>query len=244
MYRAQARGATLYGAELWGHSSVSTLVVTENRFLRQVMGLPASTPLISLRLDLGITPIEDEIALKPLTFWRRLWATPELAPYQADTNELLSYPGLVKRVPWFAHVKHECEKLGQPFMWSTPGDTCPSVPRALVPKTYCALKLGALQANHKLGSLTTQFLRVKDNYKLEIFLDDILPQAARKLYVQFRHGTLPVRAVTNKWAGQKEEGCPVCITQEETEMHVLFFCPGYQNARRYWLVQLCRNLGF
>ncbi|XP_078518868.1 uncharacterized protein LOC144784041 [Lissotriton helveticus] len=46
IYKAQARGATMYGAELWGHTPTRSLSVTENNFIRQIVALPPSTPLL------------------------------------------------------------------------------------------------------------------------------------------------------------------------------------------------------
>lgn len=78
IYKIQARGGALYGAELWGHSSCdNSLTLTKNDFLRRLLGLPKSTPLVALRLDLGVDPIKHITANRPPFFWRRLWSTSE-----------------------------------------------------------------------------------------------------------------------------------------------------------------------
>lgn len=87
IFKTQARGAVLYGAELWGHCSVGKLTRVENNFMCQIIGLPRSSPLVLLRMDLGIRPLADEVALRPLLFWHRLWATPELSEYREELRD-------------------------------------------------------------------------------------------------------------------------------------------------------------
>lgn len=92
IYKVQARG----GHALWGRivglfCSTSNLMKVENNFMRQLLGLPRSTPRVPLHLDLGMRPIEEELALRPLTFWRRLWVTPELSSYKAELKEIVTH---------------------------------------------------------------------------------------------------------------------------------------------------------
>ncbi|KAJ1125946.1 hypothetical protein NDU88_004359, partial [Pleurodeles waltl] len=55
IYKAQIRAAALYGAELWGsHRQMDTLQTKENNFLRHISRLGRGTPMLPLRLDLGL----------------------------------------------------------------------------------------------------------------------------------------------------------------------------------------------
>lgn len=115
IYKTQARGATLYGAELWGSSPSHILSVTENTFLRHLLSLPKSTPLTPLRMDLGIAPISDIIASRPLLFWRRLWSTPELVNYREELKDVMSILG-AGNLPWLSYIPNTCHLLGRTNM--------------------------------------------------------------------------------------------------------------------------------
>lgn len=212
IYKTQARGGALYGVELWGHtSSDNSLTLTENDFLRRLLGLPRSTPLLPLRLDLGVAPIKDIIANRPLFFWQRLWSTPELISYREELKDVLTILG-VGKMPWFSHIRHLCYKIGRPNLWNSPEESCPLISKKSLSLALKEHNQACLAQNSTLGVLTIRFLEVKHDYKLEQILDDIQPALAKKLYLQFRYGTLPLRASTNKWRGEHIPplGCPGC----------------------------------
>lgn len=109
----------------------------------------------------------------------------------------MSLPGLGK-IPWFLHIKDVCCRLGKPTLWSNPEEMCPVISRSELVRAYRLHKLADIQGDPALEHLTANFLRSKDEYLIESFLDNIQPTLARKLYIQFRIGTLPLCAFTNK----------------------------------------------
>lgn len=245
IFRSQARGGALYGAELWGHLKATPLALTENSFIRRLINLPQSTPLFPLRFDLGLAPISDIIANRPLFYWRRLWSTPELISFREELRDLLTILG-VGKIPWLWYVRQLCYALGRPDIWLSPEQTCPLISKNNLKQVLKDYRLAGLIQTSAIGSLTSRFLEAKVNYHLEHFMDQIQPLLAKKLYVQFRHGVLPVRDFTNKWlgAGLPPQGCPGCAASVESDLHVLLFCPFYSHARAKWIIQLCKNLGF
>lgn len=243
IFKAQARGATLYGAERWGHCSTSDLVKLENSFMRQIIGLPRSTPLVSLRMDLGMRPIDEEIALRPLTFWHRVWVTPELSSYKAELKELLPMLN-PRKIPWLSHIRDLFARLGKSDLWSTQELSCSLISRSDLVKLFRHSNLLSLQESAKEGRLTVEFLQVKEVYRKEHFLVVIHPPMARKLHLQFRLGNLPLAAHTSKWAPENPSACPACNSTAESKIHVLFFCHAYALPRKRWIIQLCKNLGF
>lgn len=124
----------------------------------------------------------------------------------------------------------------------TPEETCSSISKKTLQHAFKEHKLAQLTQNTNICTLTSRFLEVKQQYKLELALDNIQPFLAKK-FLQFRHGALPLRAFTNKWKGGPKLDCPGCESTEETELHVLLFCPAYRRSRSKWVLQLCRSLG-
>lgn len=242
IYKAQAQGASLYGAELWGHCSSQVFALSENAFIRQLLALPSSTPLVPLRMDLGILPIADLISVRPILFWRRLWSTPELSEYKDELKAVMAVMG-AERIPWLSYIKEACNEIGMGELWTTSEDSCPCVSKKSLAKALNDHQFYCIQQNVAPSSLTSTFIGMKQSYKLEITLDIIQPLIAKKLFLQFRHGSLPLFSFTNKWAGAIERLCPGCLIAEESTIHVIFFCPAYKKSRSKWILQLCRNLG-
>lgn len=243
IYRAQARGAATYGSELWGHAVSHGILKEENRFIRCLVGLPPSTPLVPLRMDLGIRPLDEELALRPLIYWRRLWAVPELISYRQELQEVLSIPHS-GNILWLKFVRKSLEDLGLHTLWTDPLSVCTLTSNKTIAKVYHGHKRAALLARPNLGTLTESFLTIKDNYSLELALDKIYPVLLRKLYLQWRHGSLPICTFTSKWNEVVSPRCPACRVTDETEPHLMFFCPAYREARKKWIIPICRNLGF
>ncbi|KAJ1117839.1 hypothetical protein NDU88_006035 [Pleurodeles waltl] len=244
IYKAQARGALMYGAELWGHTVSCSLSITENNFIRQIVALPSSTPLLPLRMDLGLRPIADELGLRPIVFWRTLWSTEELSSYRAELREFLTHPKALQ-IPWIKYIKKSCMGLGLPDLWSDPANASLRIPRRALVSAYHEQKLAMALDCKNEGSLTSVFAQSKDSYRLERVLDAMSPVLARKLFLQWRYGTLPLRSYTWSWSTlPSTKLCPTCVGAEESDLHVVLFCPTYKAARKYWLLPLIRNLGF
>lgn len=71
VYRAVELDGALYGEGLWGYSDSSLLTRMENVFLRSLLNLPNSTPMLPLRWDLNIQIVDHipqlyRMALKEL----------------------------------------------------------------------------------------------------------------------------------------------------------------------------------
>ncbi|KAJ1202464.1 hypothetical protein NDU88_006264 [Pleurodeles waltl] len=225
IYKAQARGALMYGAELWGHTASCSLSITENNFIRQIVALPSSTPLLPLRMDLGLRPIADELGLRPIVFWRRLWSTEELSSYRAELREFLTHPKALQ-IPWIKYIKKSCMGLGLPDLWSDPANASLRIPRRALVSAYHEQKLAMALDCKNVGSLTSVFAQSKDSYRLERVLDAMSPVLARKLFLQWRYGTLPLRSYTCSWSTlPSTKLCPTCVGAEESDLHVVLFCP-------------------
>lgn len=85
-----------------------------------------------------------------------------------------------------------------------------------------------------------------DNYHLENVCHDIDPNLAKKRYVQFRHGNLPLNSFKSKWLGALnsiDQVCHMCGYKREDAPHLLFFCPAYKGPQVKWLIPICRELG-
>lgn len=91
-------------------------------------------------------------------------------------------------------------------------------------------------------SLTTDFLNFKLTLYLEPYWDVIRNTLDRKLYHQFRVGSLPVGFFTMRWKKDQEGSCPFCPEVSETVAHFFFVCPYYRRPRHKWLKPICKSI--
>ena len=243
IYKSKALGAALYGAELWGQDNLPKLSTAENNFIRALTGLPQSTPLLPMLMDLGLRPIGRRIGLRSLLYWRRIWCSPELAHYKVALQEVLSLVGN-RRIPWLTFVKKQLGLLGLAELWDTPTLIC-SLSKTAFKEIYCNYVMSCSYSGRAQGRLTMSFLDIKSHYFYESFLDRITPPHARQLYLKLRYGTLPLNSFNCRWSSSTilTDKCQFCPDQVETTHHVFFFCPEYTTPRKKWIVPLCRSLG-
>lgn len=118
-YRAKAQSGALYGAEIWGHSNVNKLTICEKIFVISLISVPTTTPLVPLFCDLGMKRKGDLASLKPLTYWLRMWMTPQLSDYCDSMREVLMISG-AKKLQWFKHIAGWCKSMNMLDLWEHP----------------------------------------------------------------------------------------------------------------------------
>lgn len=218
IYNGKVRASITYGAELWGFERLDLLVQAQNKFLRSLTGLPQSTPLKPLLLDLGCLSVEEVAGFRPLAYWRRLWTTPELAPYSKSFKYIIGADRFHK-IPWLRRVKSTLLDMGLGHLWEDPeGSTFP--PKNIYKSLYRDMVWAKYYACVDSTSLTGLFLNIKEECRLEPYWDVIPRLGDRKIYHQFRVGTLPLKSFTAKW-GDGDSKCVVCSEHDETIPHVI-----------------------
>lgn len=110
-------------------------------------------------------------------------------------------------------------------------------------KAYWEWTVNNYYSNSQNSVIIGSFLSIKHEFQLEGYWEVIQRPLDRKLYHQFRVGSLPTRDITSKWSPESSDLCMGCGRTRETLAHILFVCPLYNQPRQMWLKPLCRNLG-
>lgn len=167
VYCAKAQSGALYGAEIWGHTSVNKLMICENIFARSLISVCITIPLIPLLCDLGMKRIGDMAALKPLTYWLRLWTTPQLTDCLNSMREVLMISG-AKKLPWFKHIADWCKLMKMSDLWERPDKASRDDLLRLKARYWAVLEehYAIKSAN---GQLTSKFLTVNHVCNLNPF---------------------------------------------------------------------------
>ena len=93
LYRSVFLPRQLYNCEVWSNLSkndIKSLQASQLSYLRCVMEVPKSMPVVALYLELGILPVKYEIDIKQLLFLKRI------LDKDADDPVLLSYQEMLK----------------------------------------------------------------------------------------------------------------------------------------------------
>ncbi|KAJ1201908.1 hypothetical protein NDU88_005712 [Pleurodeles waltl] len=89
LYAQKAVAVALYRAQLLGYANTTMLQVAENNFLRILLGLGLGIPLKALFAELGLVPISEIAALKPISYWAGLVRNPRAAVYLETLEEFI-----------------------------------------------------------------------------------------------------------------------------------------------------------
>lgn len=120
IFDASVVPAILYGSEIWGAYDVrfsDNLNRPANMFYRMILGLPQSSPVAGLHLELKRLRIHELATIRSISYWLRLSNTNE--------NRLLS-KAFHMQVQWANSgascwgkgIKDAVDKLGFSYVWS------------------------------------------------------------------------------------------------------------------------------
>ena len=87
--------SVLYNSQSWTNLSTTDLgrlEILQLNYLKRILQAPASTPNVSVFLELGILPIEAEIHKKQLTFLHHILTLSPDDPVLIAYHEQMSFP--------------------------------------------------------------------------------------------------------------------------------------------------------
>lgn len=242
VYNHKICPAILYGAELWACGNLSSLTAVQNKFMRKLTGLPQSTPLLPLFLDLGCNFIEEVAKYRMVAFWRRLWTTPELSLFANAALEIRTkdHKAVIK---WFSAVKGVLMDMGMSSLWDAPDKVVFPSKKQYKAAYWASIKEKRLSLLVNLNNLSSEFFLHKDEFRLEAYWDCIACPPDRKLFHQFRVGSIPLRAFSSRWNRENDDKYVFCEDCPETTAHMLFVCPAYSLPRKRWIKPVCLLFG-
>lgn len=113
------------------------------------------------------------MTIKLLTYWVRLWTTPELEPYVKVLAELDTIDK-GDRIPWLRKIKTLCEPLKVEEVWFSSSQIIKSLLINLKEAYWDSMMKVALK-DQNVGSITKKFLTHKCYPRFEFYLDRICP---------------------------------------------------------------------
>lgn len=132
--------------------------------------------------------------------------------------------------------------MGMSLLWDVP-DTSAFPSKKNYKEAYWANVKEKRFSSLTKRSLSSEFILVKDDYRLEAYWDCITRPVVRKLFHQFRVGSIPLRVFSSRWSSDLNDKCIFCGDCAETIPHMLFVCPAYEHPRVKWIKPVCQQLG-
>lgn len=77
IYKAHCCAVILYGAGEWGFCDSTCRQTAENHFLRGLLAVPSSLPIILCQKELDLIPLMQLVKIAQIMLWHSVWAEEE-----------------------------------------------------------------------------------------------------------------------------------------------------------------------
>ena len=113
LFNSSVAPVMLYGAEIWGCELNEKVDITENKFLRYILGLPQSTPACIIRFEINKPlALHHRALLRSLSYWLKISEMPD------DRLPKLAYKEQHRlRDGWGANIVKCLDYLGCKELW-------------------------------------------------------------------------------------------------------------------------------
>lgn len=228
-----------YGAAVWGCRSFSCINAVQNRAMRYFLGVGKYTPNAALAGEMAWQPPVVRQWKTIASYWACICNT-----RSTRINKRIAVWASVKAGTscknWFFSVKkqiNDCNLVNC-------SDVNVNVSKAYIVEgiqSYMTNKFIAewLETINRTTSVTGRggnklrnYCTYKSEFTTEHYCNMIMPPQHRSAYCKFRCGVAPIRIETGRFENLNIENrtCPFCQAIE-TESHVIFDCPLYNDLR-------------
>ena len=214
-----------YGCEIWGFSSLAIIEKIYTEFLRYILKLKKSTPLVMLHGETGTVPLSLSVKIRTVCFWSKL--------ISGSPNKLssLTYRLLLNdfqlfqiKHKWICFVKNILDQCGLSYIWTTQ-----NIPDYLWLKNNVKLILHdqykQFWSNYiSCSTKCNSYALFKTQLVLEPYLS-ILPVHFRSCLLKFRTTNHRFPIETGRWQkiDRQERKCTLCTKNDiGDEFHYLF----------------------
>ena len=221
LFRSVFMAVVLYNAQAWSNltsKNIHDLQVVQLNYLKRMLHAPRSTSNAITFLETGVTPIENEIHIKQLTFLHHIITLDDDDPVKTTYHQQLKY---VYEPNWANNVEQLKAKYGiletedemkniSREQWKN------SIKRKVRAQVIEQLKLQALE--QKYGQLLTY----GDKLQPQQYLIDLPSTNARKMF-HIRSGSIDLK--TNRpYKYGEDVSCRLCKKKPESVNHVANEC--------------------
>ena len=228
LFDALVRPVLSYCCEIWvilgGKGALRDLEQVYIQFLRQLLGVPTTTPSKLVYAEFGTLPLKHCWLQQCLRYLSRLQQMNEhrlcKVAFEADR---------LRGLGWLAGLKDVLREYDIRMPRSLQEFDLTSSSRAL--KDKFILQYMTADADSHLQST---YFSLKTEYRCEPYITQCKSHAARSTIARFRtgcHDWLQVGMGRHRQVDHGERRCPSCPDRVEDEMHAIFHCPAFTLQR-------------
>ena len=216
-----------YCSEIWvilgGKVAIQKLEQVYTQFLRQILGVPTTTPTKFVYAEFGKLPLKHSWLQQSLKYLSRL--------QQMDENRLckMAFKADMKLgLQWLSGIKDELRHHDIRLPRSLIDFDLASTSRAL--KDSFILKAMTAEPN---SHLQCTYFSMKTEFRWEPYITQAKTKAARTTLARFRTGRhwLQVCMGRRRQVDYAQRRCPTCTDCIENEEHAIFHCRTYTHQR-------------
>jgi len=230
VFDSQIQPILLYGAEVWGVDDCECIEAVHTSMLKRYVNVSARTPNTMLYGDTGRFPIVINAAVRSVKYWLRLLRMEE------DRYPLQVYQMMLKSMKkqrnWAFNMKDLLTKYGFGNVWENQRIDNESIFVKNL-RERMIYDFHMKWQTDLLGSDRYTFYRlVKPVCELDQYLFALDKKIFRDHYVRFRFGISDLYIHRNRYnKASYRTVCPICMEEEEDEVHFLLSCPALYDLR-------------
>ena len=234
LFDSQIQPILTYGAEIWGLTKNQEIIERVHLFaIKKFLGVHIKTPRQFVYGDSGRYPLYIVSYIKCIKFWLKLTRHNDSRLCKKAYNMLL-FLQRQNFVTWLDNVRNVLYRYGFGVVWET---QCVGRQDVFI-KCFkqrlidCAGQEWHCSLDSKDFFYTYSLF--KRDLKLEYYITNVTNFWHRKSLTRFRFGMLEINGSFlkfNRKIPEKNQMCPNCKDVKETEIHLLFVCPLYDNLR-------------
>lgn len=194
------------------------------QFLRQLLGVPISTPNKFILAEFGRLPLKHSWLQQSLKYLSRLQQMDEgrlcKVAFSADTQLGLG---------WFQGLRDELRRQHCISIARTPADFDSLSSSHALKDSFILQGMTADACNH----LQSTYFSLKTEFRCEPYIDQSKNKHVRNSLARFRVGChwLQVCMGRRRQVDYDQRRCPACNSQVEDEVHAVFQCRTYTHQR-------------
>ena len=234
LFDSQIQPLLLYGSEVWGVNDCETVEAAHLFMLKRILNVSNRTPNTLVYGELGRYPMHIIATVKAVKYWLKLLKMPSHRYPRMAYDMMISKDQNLQN--WASKIKNVLYTCGYEEAWLSQNVSDEG-------QLVCTLRQKLIdrfnqQWEERLTNnrFTTYLLFKKARY-FEPYLDILDKQIFRESLTRFRFGISVIKLHKLRYS-QTDSNllCPMCIEEDEDEIHFLLHCPVYNDLRKKYIL--------
>jgi hypothetical protein len=233
IFDAQVQPIVLYGAELWGLESSSTVIENVHLFgLKRFLGVDKRTPNDLVYGEVGRFPIYLNANVRCMRYWLKLTRMEEhRLPFRAY-KMLLNLDGRGK-INWVTNIRRILSVNGFSYVWENQGVGCLNAFIRMFRQRLIDIRWQTWADHVNTSDRFSFYRQFKTSTMVEPYIRLELNRYIRYALTRLRFGVSDITVHRSRYSVHKDEElkCPLCQSPVENEVHFVLCCPAFDDLR-------------